>query len=318
VLLTGGARGITAEIAVELAERYHPTLVLVGRSPMPPEEGAETAVLSGEKELKAALIAERQRQGLEIVLPEVEADYHRLLANREMLATFERLEAAGSSWLYLSGDVRETTDVARILTEVRTRYGRLDAALHGAGLIDDKLLMDKAWDSFERVFETKALSTYLLTRELAGFLDTLRFVAFFSSVAGAFPNRGQADYTAGNEVMNKLALALTNSWSNASCKVVALCWGPWEKGMAGDAVQQQFRSRGVEPITVSEGRQALIRELAASNGRPVLVLGRGPWEHVPQPNSTKAAAPDGKLDGPVPNPQMAADEQGSPPGKEPA
>ncbi|HLF87826.1 MAG TPA: SDR family NAD(P)-dependent oxidoreductase, partial [Anaerolineales bacterium] len=35
ILLTGGARGITAEIAKELAERYRPTLILLGRSPLP-------------------------------------------------------------------------------------------------------------------------------------------------------------------------------------------------------------------------------------------------------------------------------------------
>ena len=33
LLVTGGARGITAEAAVALAERYRPTLVLVGRTP---------------------------------------------------------------------------------------------------------------------------------------------------------------------------------------------------------------------------------------------------------------------------------------------
>ena len=33
ILVTGGARGITADVARELAERYQPTLLLVGRTP---------------------------------------------------------------------------------------------------------------------------------------------------------------------------------------------------------------------------------------------------------------------------------------------
>ena len=38
--MTGGARGITAEVAFELAARYRPTLLLVGRSPLPAAEEA--------------------------------------------------------------------------------------------------------------------------------------------------------------------------------------------------------------------------------------------------------------------------------------
>src|SRR6185503_6698022 len=55
VLVTGGARGITAEVAADLAERYRPTLVLVGRSPLPePEESPATRELASTQGLKAA------------------------------------------------------------------------------------------------------------------------------------------------------------------------------------------------------------------------------------------------------------------------
>ena len=38
IVVTGGARGVTAEVAVALAEAFRPTLVLFGRSPAPTEE----------------------------------------------------------------------------------------------------------------------------------------------------------------------------------------------------------------------------------------------------------------------------------------
>jgi NAD(P)-dependent dehydrogenase (short-subunit alcohol dehydrogenase family)/acyl carrier protein len=300
VLLTGGARGITAEIAIELAERFRPTLILVGRSPDPNGESEVTAGISEPRQLKAALIAHRRRKGLSTQLPEVEADYRRVIAEREMRDTFGRLEAAGARWEYRVADVRDPDDMAGLLAEIRSRHGRLDAVLHGAGSIEDKLLLDKHWDSFERVFETKALSTFLLTRELASFFDTLRFVGLFSSVAGTFPNRGQSDYTAANEVVNKIAVALAGGWAPPTCRVVALAWGPWEKGMASDAVQARFRARGVEPIAVSDGRRALLRELAAGPSLPVVVLGRGPWEGVARAGAAPAAGRQLAADDPRP------------------
>ncbi|MFP5503801.1 MAG: phosphopantetheine-binding protein, partial [Candidatus Sericytochromatia bacterium] len=44
VVVSGGARGVTAETAIALAERYRPTLVLLGRTPEP---GPEPAWLAG-------------------------------------------------------------------------------------------------------------------------------------------------------------------------------------------------------------------------------------------------------------------------------
>src|SRR5207248_658026 len=56
ILITGGARGITAKIAAELARRYKPQSVLVGSSPLPADEPADTAGLTTAAELKSALM----------------------------------------------------------------------------------------------------------------------------------------------------------------------------------------------------------------------------------------------------------------------
>src|SRR6056297_4081919 len=58
LLVTGGARGITATVSLALARRFQPTLLLVGRTPLKEAEAAEdpeTAGISDEKELKAIL-----------------------------------------------------------------------------------------------------------------------------------------------------------------------------------------------------------------------------------------------------------------------
>ena len=70
--------------------------------------------------------------------------------------------------------------------------------------------------------------------------DALRFLVFFGSVSGRFGNRGQADYAAASEVLNKLAHELDRRWPG---RVVSIDWGPWlTTGMVSPAVQSQFAS----------------------------------------------------------------------------
>ena len=55
--------------------------------------------------------------------------------------------------------------------------------------------------------------------------ESLKFMFFFSSVAARYGNRGQCDYAAANEVLNKLSVWLTARWPG---RVASLNWGPWE------------------------------------------------------------------------------------------
>lgn len=58
LLVTGGAYGITADIARAIAKRYRPRLVLVARSPLPETEPAITGEIQDPAELKRFLIGE--------------------------------------------------------------------------------------------------------------------------------------------------------------------------------------------------------------------------------------------------------------------
>ncbi|HUB76969.1 MAG TPA: beta-ketoacyl synthase N-terminal-like domain-containing protein, partial [Solirubrobacteraceae bacterium] len=83
LLVTGGARGITAHVALALAERCHPTLVLVGRTALE-QESAETAGLKELAELRAAMIEARKRDQMELKPVLVEEDCQRILNAREV------------------------------------------------------------------------------------------------------------------------------------------------------------------------------------------------------------------------------------------
>jgi acyl transferase domain-containing protein/NAD(P)H-dependent flavin oxidoreductase YrpB (nitropropane dioxygenase family)/NADP-dependent 3-hydroxy acid dehydrogenase YdfG len=271
LLLTGGARGITADVALELAERYQPTLVLVGRTPPPaPEEAPDTAGLTDPRDLKAALIERLRSQGQPVAPAEVERAYQRLLKEREIRRNLAALKQAGAQVHYHSVDVRDEQAFGALINEIYQSFGRLDGVIHGAGIIEDKLVQDKTVDSFDRVFSTKAESAFVLSRCLRP--ESLRFLVFFSSVAGRFGNRGQADYTAANEVLNKLAIYLDRRWP---ARVVSINWGPWEKrGMVSPELLREFARRGVTLVPPEVGRRKFDEEICyGRKGEAEVIIG---------------------------------------------
>jgi NAD(P)-dependent dehydrogenase (short-subunit alcohol dehydrogenase family) len=253
LLITGGARGITAEVACNLAQRYQPTLILAGRSAVPPENESDLTVgLSVENEIKSALISEE----------------------REIRANLAAMRQAGAQVSYAQVDVRDEQQFGDLIDSIYQNHGRLDGVIHGAGIIKDKLLTDKSWESFDRVFGTKTDSVFVLSKKLRP--ETLKFLVMFSSVAGRFGNAGQCDYTAANDVLNKMAVYLDNRWSG---RVLSVNWGPWAgSGMASAEVQKQFNQRGVALISPSQGPESLDLELRKGHkGESEVVIGEGPW-----------------------------------------
>lgn len=276
VLATGGHRGITAETLKAITVPGM-TLVIVGRSPIPPNEAAATAGLSGRPELLHTLIAEACARGESLSPVTLEKQLESLLAGREIrgnLAWFQQRCTVD----YRPLDVTDGEGFSSLIADIYKRYGRLDAVIHGAGVIADKLLVDKKPEVFTRVFETKTLSTYILQQGLD--FDSLKLLVFFSSVAGRYGSRGQSDYAAANEIVTRTAWQL--HWQHPQTRIVAINWGPWDtRGMASEDVKRQFRERGIIPIPLSEGREFFRREIGFGDPECVeVVAGEGPWSLI--------------------------------------
>jgi acyl transferase domain-containing protein len=257
ILVTGGARGITAAIVAELARRWRPTLLLLGTSPKPAEaEDPETASVQTPAKLKAVLHACLRREGRPVGPLDLERAYQSLRREREIRASLRRFRQAGARVEYAQADVRDPVALGATLADWEKRFGPPVGVIHGAGIIQDKLLCDKTPESFDRVLATKLDGALNLARLLRP--QSLRFAAFFSSVAGRFGNRGQGDYAAANEALNKLALWLDQRWP---CRVVSLVWGPWSGvGMVSD-LEAHLGRRGFGMIAPEVGPALLLDEL---------------------------------------------------------
>src|SRR5262249_47819771 len=153
--------------------------------------------------LRRFLLERARAAGTRVVPADVEKAINRILKDRQIHITLETCATAGARVEYHCLDIRDAERFGALIDDVYRRLGRIDGVLHGAGVIDDRLLQDKTAESLTRVFTTKVSGALTLARKLRP--EGLKFLAFFSSVAARIGNRGQGDYSAANEFLNKLA-----------------------------------------------------------------------------------------------------------------
>jgi acyl transferase domain-containing protein/NAD(P)H-dependent flavin oxidoreductase YrpB (nitropropane dioxygenase family)/acyl carrier protein len=257
VLVTGGARGITAKAAIALANRYGCKIELVGRSSFPGKEDPALAAAHDAKALRTVLAKAGGTPAI------IEARVARVLADREIRAT---LAALGDRATYHAVDVR-SPELGELIDALYERHGRIDAVIHGAGILEDKLIRHKTPESFERVFATKMIGARTLVDKLR---DDVKLVVMFSSISGAFGNRGQADYAAAGDALDKLAWTLQRKITG---RVVSIDWGPWAgAGMVSADLEREYARRQIGLIDPDAGVEALLAELHGERGDAQVIL----------------------------------------------
>jgi NAD(P)-dependent dehydrogenase (short-subunit alcohol dehydrogenase family) len=242
----------------------------VGRSPLPEDENPEIQGLQGGQDLRQYFIRTAKQEKKPVTPAAIEKQVQQILKARRIRRNIEEMTAVGATVEYRALDVRNADHFGALLDSIYEKYGRIDGVIHGAGVNEDKLVKDKSMESFNKVLETKIIPAKVLAERLHP--EGLKFMVFFSSVAGRFGNVGQSDYSAANEVLNKLAVHLASSWP---AHVTAINWGPWESGMVTEDLSKLFAERGIHLIPTAEGVRMFLDELHNSGGcTPEVVISR--------------------------------------------
>jgi len=259
-LVTGGARGITAQCVIKLAQQLSCKWLLLGRSQFSNEEPAWAEGCFEESLLKKRIMEYFQAQGTKPTPLDVQRQYRAIASRREIQQTLQTLRAMGRQVEYLSVDVTDAIALQTALIPAVQRLGEIKGILHGAGNLADKLIEKKTEHDFELVYAAKV-------KGLANLLQLvpphrLDYLVLFSSVSGFYGNAGQTDYALANEILNKSAHLIKHHYPN--CRVVAINWGPWESGMVNPALKAAFAERSIDIIPVEAGTQMLVKELSRS------------------------------------------------------
>ncbi|MFE9581691.1 beta-ketoacyl synthase N-terminal-like domain-containing protein [Nocardia sp. NPDC006044] len=256
LLVTGGARGVTATCVKALAQRGQARFVLLGRSELTPEPDWAAGV--PDVDLKPAAVRALASTGMKP--REIERACSGVLAAREIRATLTEL---GSRAEYLAVDA---TDESAVRTALAPWRDTITGVVHGAGVLADSMITDKTAESIGRVLEPKIAG---LAAVLAA-LGDLRHLVLFTSVAGLFGNAGQADYAAANEALSRFAV----SWGrhHPGCHVTAIDWGAWDGGMVTPALRGHFQARGIALLDPEIGAAAFTEQFTADRRADTVVL----------------------------------------------
>jgi acyl transferase domain-containing protein len=264
LVVTGGARGITADCLHALVTARPAGLLLLGRSAVTADPGwalgLEGAALKGTIAKRIAATGEKPTpRG-------VEAVYQEVTGSREIQANLARLRATGATVEYVTVDITDAEGVSRALAPYAAR---VTGVVHGAGVLADRLIADKTQEEIAKVLGTKIVGLGNVLDALRG-TAALRHLVFFSSVAGFFGNRGQSDYAVANEALNRLAVRLKHELPSA--RVTSVNWGAWDGGMVTDDLRRMFASRGVELVPVETGAGIFAEQFTAARGHDTVIV----------------------------------------------
>ena len=271
VIVTGGARGVTAECAVALARGGAEGLLLLGRSPSPKDEPEWLHGVDNDG-VQAAVLA----HGYPKSRPspkQLRTKVSRILAAREIASTLRRVEEAGAVGRYASVDVRDADGVAKAVKRAeRSTKLKVRGVLHGAGVLRDKLIGDKSDEDVDVVLGTKIEGLRSVLAAVSG--RDLDFLGLFASVTGRFGRRGQSDYACANRVLD--AMGVREASRRPGTRVVSWSWGPWDGGMVTPDLKKAFAREGVALIPRTGGAEVCLSEVLAYPDRACqIVVGDG-------------------------------------------
>lgn len=176
-------------------------------------------------------------------------------ASAEVLQAIAQMEDMGAKVAIAQANVAQCSDMVRVFEDIKNLMPPLGGIFHAVGMLQDGMLLQQDWKSFEQVMAAKVKGTWIL-HTLSQQLQ-LDFFVTFSSAAALLGSPGQGNYAAANAFMDALA-----DYRRASgLPGLSINWGLWkDAGMAttlGNHHQARLAAQGIESIPLEQGLQIL-------------------------------------------------------------
>jgi acyl transferase domain-containing protein/acyl carrier protein/NADP-dependent 3-hydroxy acid dehydrogenase YdfG len=178
---------------------------------------------------------------------------------------------------YYQADVTDRESLSLALETIRSRHGPIRGVFHLAAVLEDSMLVNKAWATFQRVCLSKCAGAYMLNALTEQ--DPLEFFCAFSSIVALSGNVGQIDYATANAYLDAF-IQYRSQCHTFPGKSIAINWPLWAgDGMgANKTAIAQLKRIGIHAIDPHEGIDAL--DAAMHGTQHQLVVLKEPKEKI--------------------------------------
>lgn len=206
-------------------------------------DGKVAIVTGGSRGIGASIVESLARDGAIVAAG---------CTNKAKAAKFAaKCEAEGLSVFLVEGNVGESEDCARVVSEVAETHGRLDILVNNAGITVDKTVRKMTIDDWHAVLRVNLSGAFYMCKEALEHLSSAGSgrIVNISSVIGETGNFGQANYAASKSGL--FGLTKTLALESASKGVTVNCVTPGfvETAMVME-IPQQIRETIVKDIPV--------------------------------------------------------------------
>jgi acyl carrier protein len=256
-VVTGGARGVTAECCREMGRRHGLRLALVGSTaPVAVEPAWLVLDDAGLRDLKGRVMLEAKARG-----EDPRGAWKRIEKSIEIERSLAKFRAAGVEARYYACNLADVAAVRAAVGRIAADLGPVRGIVHGAGFEAACRFENKTLDGLEATLGPKCAGL----EHLLAAVDPAKLEAVigFGSTSGRLGGHGQADYSLANDMLAKIVGGLRQR--RPHLRGTVFHWHAWDEvGMASRPesrfVLEQF---GLKFMPLAEGVRRFMDEIEA-------------------------------------------------------
>ena len=231
-LITGGLGGMGLTLAKHLAETVHARLILTDQSALPTSTKWDAWLSTHHEEDDG--VSRKIRQ-------------------------IRELEALGAELLIIQSEVTDQAQMQSVVAQAQARFGRIDGAIHTAGIPGGGLIQLKTREMVEQVMAAKVKGTLILADALRHV--PLDFLVLCSSINSVVNRLGQVDYSAANAFLDAFV------HSHHAQPTLVINWETWrEVGMAAQTLQGLTGASAISNVQSRSVNHPLLDECMSASG----------------------------------------------------
>ncbi|CUB27904.1 Polyketide synthase PksN [Bacillus subtilis] len=241
LVITGGTRGIGAELARHYSDKGVKKFVLMGLTELPQSDERDDLLKQTDK--KSTLYSK--------------------------LKLLKELEQKGVQIEIYGGSLTEKEKLQQFFSKVRKKHGQIGGVIHCAGVANhvNPAFIHKTSQEIKEVFEPKIQGLQVLHDIFLE--DNLKFFILFSSVASAFPllGAGTSEYAAANSFMDYFA-AYQHACGRTYYK--SINWPSWKEIGMGEVKSPAYQALGLLSHRTETGI-GMLDQIMKVTGYPCLI-----------------------------------------------